>query len=154
MISIRKATEEDVQTLVALNHELFQEDAGQRDPQMNLNWALEEGEEYFEYMMMVNNSIGFLAESEGETVGYLVGRVKKRASFRPIRIAELESMFVYKPYRRLGVGKQLVDHFLAWTREWEVDRVTVTAYATNDPALNFYRKNGFVDRTISLELGL
>lgn len=154
MISIRRTTEEDVPTIVALNSALFQEDAGQRDPYANLNWSQEEGEPYFTNLMANENIVGFLAESEGEAAGYLVGVVNKQTLLRPTLTADLHSMFIYEAYRRQGVGQQLVDHFLAWTRERGVQRVTVSAYATNAPALNFYRKNGFVDRSIVLDLSL
>ena len=43
-VSIRRADEKDVSEIVELSYALFQEDAGQRDPWMNLNWPREEGD--------------------------------------------------------------------------------------------------------------
>ncbi|RME83448.1 MAG: GNAT family N-acetyltransferase, partial [Caldilineae bacterium] len=50
-ITIRRADEKDVPIIVELNYALFQEDAGQRDPFMNLNWPREEGHQYFSKLL-------------------------------------------------------------------------------------------------------
>jgi hypothetical protein len=42
-VVIRKGEIADLNHLVALNYALFQEDAGQRDPLMNLNWPRAQG---------------------------------------------------------------------------------------------------------------
>ena len=41
-VQIRKAISDDIASIVELNFALFQEDAGQRDPYMNLNWPKED----------------------------------------------------------------------------------------------------------------
>jgi len=46
-IEITQAKPSDVESIVALSYALFQEDAGQRDPTVNLEWAKEEGDSYF-----------------------------------------------------------------------------------------------------------
>lgn len=46
-ISVRVATEADVDTIVFLNQSLIQADAGQRDPATNLDWSAKSGHDYF-----------------------------------------------------------------------------------------------------------
>jgi hypothetical protein len=46
----RKATRSDMRTVVELSAALFQEDAGQRDSFMNLEWPRLEGEEIYTAM--------------------------------------------------------------------------------------------------------
>ena len=153
-VTIRHAAEKDVPIIVELNHALFQEDAGQRDPFMNLNWPQEEGHEYFSKLMRSERGLGLLAEAEGKVIGYLVGYLRRSSSLRPVKMAELESMYVREAYRGQGVGQQLVQKFLEWARERGVERVSVTAYVANERAVAFYEKLGFTAKRLTLELGL
>jgi hypothetical protein len=50
-VEVRKATPPDVPAIVALNDALFQEDAGQRDPSVNLDWAKQHGAGHFAEMV-------------------------------------------------------------------------------------------------------
>lgn len=153
-VTIRRAGEADVPIIVELNYALFQEDARQRDPFMNLNWPREEGQEYFTKLLKNEKSLGLLAERNGEVIGYLVGYLMRSSRLRPVKLAELESMYVREEYRSQGVGRQLVERFLEWIREQGGERVSVTAYAANERAIAFYRKMGFAPKSLTLELGL
>lgn len=150
-LRIRKAEHDDLEVIVALNHALFQEDAGQRDPYMNLNWAQEEGHPYFARHLGSETSYCLVAEQPGEVVGYLVGYTRQVSSLRIAREAALESIFVRRAFRGRGVGAQLVDAFLAWCREREMQRVAVTAYAANERAIRFYQHAGFRAASLTLE---
>jgi ribosomal protein S18 acetylase RimI-like enzyme len=151
---IRRAVEEDVSVIVEFNYALFQEDARQRDPFMNLNWPREEGHEYFSKLLKSEKSLGLLAEVDGQVVGYLIGYMMRSSTLRPVRLAELESMYVREEYRSRGIGQQLVERFLEWARGQGGERVSVTAYAANERAIAFYRKLGFAPKSLTLELGL
>jgi len=153
-ITIRRADEKDVPTIVELNYALFQEDARQRDPFMNLNWPHEEGHEYFTKLLKSEKSLGLLAEVNAEAVGYLIGYMRRSSSLRPVRLAELESMYVREEYRSQGVGRQLVERFLEWVKERGGERVSVTAYAANERAIAFYSKMGFTPKSLTLEVRL
>jgi ribosomal protein S18 acetylase RimI-like enzyme len=153
-IAIKQAGEKDVPIIVDLNSALFKEDAGQRDPFMNLKWPHEEGHDYFTKLLQSEKSVGLLAEIEGQVIGYLVGYLRQSSSLRPVRIAELESMYVQKEYRGQRVGQQLVRRFLEWSRKQGTERVSVTAYAANEEAVSFYKRMGFIPKNLTLELGL
>ena len=153
-IEITQAKPSDIKFIVALSYALFQEDAGQRDPTINLEWAKEEGEAYFSDLVANDNNIGLLATIEGKVVGYLVGRLIAASSYRPIKQAELESMFVQDEYRGQKIGTNLTDRFLEWAREKNARQVTVSAYEANDKAIEFYEKLGFQPRNLTLQLRL
>jgi GNAT superfamily N-acetyltransferase len=154
MITIRRAELADVPSVVALNHALFQEDAGQRDSTMNLNWAREHGNAYFARYFESDSSIIFLAEAGGQVVGYLAGYLQPPNDYRLVASAELESMFVESEFRAQGVGKQLAQEFIEWSRGKGAARMTVTAYAANPNAVAFYQRLGFVPKHTSLEMKL
>jgi ribosomal protein S18 acetylase RimI-like enzyme len=153
-VAIRAATIDDVAAIVSMNTLLFREDAGQRDPFMDLDWPKKEGEEYFRSLLSRPNTRCFIAEYGGEAVGYLIGFVRERDTLRPIVIAELQSMYVNRRHRDHGIGARLAQEFFAWCAERGVERVSVTAYASNDGAIRFYRRMGFQDKELTLEHGL
>lgn len=151
---IRPAEREDVVRIVALNAALFREDAGQRDPFTDQGWPEREGREYFTALLAQDDSVGLLAEAGDEVVGYLVGYVGGGSSLRPVRVAELESMYVSEKYRGRGVGARLVGEFLRWSRKRGAERASVTAYAANERAVRFYERSGFRPKSLTLEVGI
>jgi ribosomal protein S18 acetylase RimI-like enzyme len=153
-VTIRRASEADLHAVVKLSCALFQEDAGQRDPSMNLDWPKEEGETYYAGLIAGHGSVCIVAELSGNVVGYLTGYVRKMTRLRPMRLAELESMFVQNEFRGRDVGRQLVNSFLDWCREKGAQRVGVSAYVANDGAVAFYIALGFEPQRLTLELGL
>lgn len=153
-VQIRKATLDDIISIVELNFALFQEDAGQRDPFMNLNWPKEEGQEHFAKLVSGNDSVCLLATTREEVIGYLVGYLWDGGRLRPMKMVELESMYVRPNYRSQGIGRQLVNDFLRWSKQKGAQRVSVTAYAANARAIEFYRGLGFEPKSLSLEMGI
>lgn len=153
-ILLRSAQLSDLESIVRMNHSLFQEDSGTRDPFTNQDWALQDGAEFFSNHISSDSSLVLMAESGGESVGYLVGYVTQSSSVRPVRMAILESMFVTRSERSRGIGQQLLDAFLVWSQERNALQVSVTAYASNDAAVRFYRRCGFEPHTITLERSL
>ncbi len=101
-----------------------------------------------------DDAVCLLARREGAKVGYLAGYVRAATPLRPVSIAELQSMYVEEAERDRGVGGRLVQGFFAWASGREVGCVSVTTYAANGRAVDFYRHLGFVDRSVSLERAL
>jgi GNAT superfamily N-acetyltransferase len=150
-VTIRTAGRRDLDDVVALSVALFAEDAGQRDRHTNLDWPRREGHEYFGGLLTGPTTRCWLAEVDGDMAGSLVGRINRESSLRPVRVAELESMYVRPEYRGVGVGTALVAEFFEWARGRGAKLAAVTAYAANDRALAFYGRNGFVSRSVQLE---
>jgi GNAT superfamily N-acetyltransferase len=150
-MKIRKTTIKELKTIINLNHALFQEDAGTRDPFTNLNWPYEEGKKHFTKRIKGENNVCLLAEKNNEVIGYITGYIKKPDTLRPIKIAELESMFVKEKHRNKGVGKLLFKEFKKWSKGKRAERISVTAYSANKKAVNFYKKLRFEPKSLTLE---
>lgn len=151
---VRIAKPNDLDTIVEFSHKLFQEDAGQRDPFMNLNWAPEHGHDFFRPMITDDGCLCLLAEVEQNPAGFLIGILKKPSDVRPIHAAELFSMFVNEEFRGQQIGEGLARHFLSWAKENGAIRASVSAYAANTGAIRFYESLGFTPKNLSLEVGL
>ncbi len=151
---IRTATPADLDTVVGFSHKLFQEDAGQRDPFTNIDWAPEHGHDYFRPMINDDQFLCLLAEVDQNSVGFLIGYLKKPSDVRPIKAAELHSMFVDKAFRSQKIGEGLAQRFLEWAKENGSIRASVSAYAANVRAIAFYESMGFAPKNVSLEIGL
>ncbi len=76
-MQITRATKANVGDIVKLSHGLFQEDAGQRDKTVNLNWATEHGHNYFPGFIEREQAICLLAMVDGMVAGYLAGYVSR-----------------------------------------------------------------------------
>ena len=152
-VRIRTAEPEDVLDIVSLSHALFQEDAGSRDPTMNLQWAAQEGRGYFADLLADDAAACWLAVQApgGGAVGYLASRLSEANSLRIVRLATLESMYVRREFRDWSVGAKLVGWFLSWARETGARQASVTAYAANIGAVRFYRREGFSPKNLTLE---
>ena len=151
---VREAGMRDVGTLVELSSALFREDAGTRDPFTNLEWPDRYGHVYFAGFVERRDLVCLLAETQTVTVGYLAGYVRERSALRPVAVAELESMYVREGARGTGVGATLASEFLAWAEKRDARRVSVTAYASNERAIRFYERRGFLTKSLTLEMGL
>lgn len=142
----------DVGALVRLCSALFREDAGGRDPFTDVGWPTARGRDHFLALVSRNDALCLLATAGATPIGYLAGFVTEPTEIRPVRTAEIQSMYVEAGSRERGVGSALVDGFLSWARDQMAGRVSVTAYASNDAAVRFYERTGFRPRSVTLEM--
>ncbi len=153
-IPVRRAVQGDMRAIVGLSAVLFREDAGGRDPSVNLDWPREEGHGHFADLVAGEASVCLLAEVGGGVVVYLAARVREGTGPRPVRVAELESICVRENQRSRGVGTKLVEEFIGWAGSRGAARLSVTAYAANERAIRFCERFGFRPRSVSLERGV
>ncbi|HEY0735851.1 MAG TPA: GNAT family N-acetyltransferase [Herpetosiphonaceae bacterium] len=150
-IMIRTATTSDVPAIVALNDGLFEEDAYQRDPTVNRERDSAESIEHFMKLVTGEASTCLLAFVDSTPVGYLAGYTSGPNSFRPIKIARLESIFVNGEWRSRNVGARLHQELARWAQAQGAERIAVSAYAANLRAIAFYERQGFTPYTLTLE---
>lgn len=86
----------------------------------------------------------FVAEADGESVGYCVATVEKN-------IGEVDSLFVRSDHRSKGFGETLVLRALEWLREQNCDAIRIYVARGNEEVLDFYRRFGFAERFIVMQ---
>ena len=153
MINIRQARTDEVEKLQFLDDEVFIHDV-EFDPDLDMTWAKgEKGKTYFTNLVNDPNSYCLIAEDNDKAVGYLVTSFRE-TSYRKSRCAELQNMGVSLDYRSKGIGSMLIQKCLEWAKSKGYKKVYVSAYFGNLEAIKFYKKNGFVEIDLGLELDL
>ncbi|WP_163512959.1 GNAT family N-acetyltransferase [Fodinicola acaciae] len=150
-VLVRLATDADIDGLVASSTRLFAEDGGTRDPLTDTTWPANHGAKAFANSIASDDNLVVVAVHDDNIVGHLTGVLDEGSQSRPGKIATLRSMYVRPEHRGGGVGARLVAEFRKWAGDVGADRMTVTAYATNEGAQRFYQRQGFTPMFVSLE---
>jgi diamine N-acetyltransferase len=82
--------------------------------------------------------------SDGRTIGYAIGTINN------LEVAELDSLFVEKPFRIKGTGSRLVAMMIAWFERHRVASIMVNVALGNESTFSFYRRFGFFPRVTTL----
>lgn len=151
---VRIATAADIPGLVALTTGLFAEDSGTRDATLSQDWPRRHAAADFADAIRRHRRHLVVAADRATLTGYLNGAIGEPSAIRPIRVAVLYSMFVRPEARGRRVGGRLLEAFRGWAGAAGASHLSVTAYATNEAAIRFYRRHGFVAREVELELAL
>ncbi|MFJ9583104.1 GNAT family N-acetyltransferase [Streptomyces acidicola] len=153
-VVVRRAEHTDVDGLVACSSALFAEDAGTRDPSVNVDWPRQHGPQRFTAGMDDPSRLVLVADCNGEVVGHLVGVLGDASEMKPVKVATLVSMYVQPSFRRSRIGGRLVAEFLGWAKQAGAEGAEVTAYSSNDQAVRFYERNGFAPQSVTLQTSL
>ncbi|GIH77376.1 hypothetical protein Plo01_38050 [Planobispora longispora] len=150
-VVVRRAQARDLDGVVACSAALFAEDAGARDPALNVNWPREYGAAKFAEAVDDPGRLVLVADDGERIIGHLTGSVSGPTPMRPVVVATLGSIYVRPPYRGQKIGARLVEEFRAWARGHGAQYAGVTAYAGNEGASRFFERNGFVMHAVVRE---
>lgn len=154
MSKTRRAVDGDMQQVVASVAKLFAEDAGKNDPLVDVTWPDTSGFELYSSLLSNPACLIMVADVGGSVVGHLVGKLSLSTATRPSTVAFLESLYVDGAHRRKGLGGELIDGFLTWSRDHAAVRAIVTSYASNESAQRTYRRFQFELQSVVLTLTL
>lgn len=93
----------------------------------------------------------FIAESDGQAVGYLCGLVYRFPMCRkPIVI--LDALYIEEPYRHKGYATQLIKELKQFAKETEASAIELKVFSENTTAKSLYADQGFVETKRYLRL--
>ena len=148
---IRKTNINDLEDILLLSDGLTLTDFPY-DKKVDVNWAhTKVGEKYYEDKIKGALGVCFVAEVDNKIIGYITAGKKEVPSYRLVKVAELENIFVKAEYRSKGIGKKLMDKFINWAKELKMDKVAVSVFALNEKAIGFYKREGFDPQDLTLE---
>lgn len=85
-----------------------------------------------------------VAEQDGAVIAYVSGMIADMTTemFEPLRCGFLADVYVAPAYRRLGLGRQLVERLCLWFRDQDVTRFEWQVSAKNRAGLAFWAALG------------
>jgi len=86
----------------------------------------------------------YVAEMDGEVVGYILGRIKRTAPFMGgVMVGELADEWIAKKARRLGIADKLCRLLVRWLREQEVHSLEIRILEGNAASWAMLQPMGF-----------
>lgn len=107
--------------------------------------------------LSARDTCAFVAEVEGEIVGFLEGRLRSHADgCATSPVGYLEGWYVRPAWRRKGVGAALVEAFEAWARGEGCVELASDTWPENAGSVAAHRRLGFdeVDRVVTFRKAL
>lgn len=89
-------------------------------------------------------SNSWVAEIDGEVVGYILCRVKRVPQYMGgVLVGDLSDMWIRRKARRLGIGDKLVRIAIEWLRELGVHSIEIQVLWNNQVSWEIFDKMGF-----------
>ncbi|HEU5237468.1 MAG TPA: GNAT family N-acetyltransferase [Pyrinomonadaceae bacterium] len=92
-------------------------------------------------------SLGFVAESDNQLAGFLIGRIDDWESVPPVieprRIGIIDAVYVEEQFRRQGIGSQLIGTAVERMRAAKAVAVETVYDAWNDASSEVWHRAGF-----------
>jgi GNAT superfamily N-acetyltransferase len=153
MINIRKATVKDVSILQNLDQQIFLSDQ-KYDQDLDMNWAKSNnGKKYFSTLLKNSMNICLIAEQNNLPIGHIILNPKD-SIYKLSKSVEITSLGIDPKFRSQGIGSILIQKALEWVKINGFQKVYVNAYFKNLDGIKFYKKNGFSEIDLGLELTL
>ena len=147
-IEIRRVTLNDIKQLQNIGRQTFSETFSARNTAENMKKYLEEGftveklnaeldnpNSEFYFAMLDNNVLGYLKLNFGQS----------QTELKDDKALEIERIYVKKEFHGKKVGQILYDKAMQIAKQKNADYVWLGVWEENPRAINFYKKNGFVE---------
>jgi ribosomal protein S18 acetylase RimI-like enzyme len=147
-IEITRATVNDIERLQEIGRKTFFETFSAANTEENMKKYLEEGfstNKLAEELKNPNSEF-YLALLDGHVIGYLkLNFGKSQTEIKDDKALEIERIYVAKEFHGKKVGQLLYEKAIDVAKQKNADYVWLGVWEENPRAINFYRKNGFVE---------
>ena len=147
-ISTRKVTLGDIYELQRIGKQTFFETFSWGNTEDNMKKYLEEGFSIEKLTSEMNdkNAEIYFAEFDKRVVGYLkINFGKSQTELKDDKAVEIERIYVPHEFHGKKVGQVLYEKAIAIAKEKHAEYVWLGVWEKNPRAINFYKKNGFVE---------
>ena len=98
-------------------------------------------------------SVVYLAEYQGEIVGFILARVKRVPEYLGgVMVGELKDMWVEHKVRRLGIGEKLLRLAIEWCQDQKVHSLEAQILVGNDPIIKLVDSLGMKPELYQMRL--
>jgi ribosomal protein S18 acetylase RimI-like enzyme len=147
-IEIKKVTLNDIDQLQKIGRQTFYETFSVVNTEENLKKYLDEGFsiEILTAELNNKNSEFYFAKLDNNVIGYLkLNFGQSQTELQDDKALEIERIYVLKEFHGKNVGQLLYDKAIQIAREKSADYMWLGVWEENPRAINFYKKNGFVE---------
>ena len=153
-VTIRAAVLGDEWRLAVLNNCVQELHVANR-PDSFMPSDLDEVVEWFRAFLQSTSARIWIAEEQGEFVGYVTSIVRERPEnvfCRPHQWCEIDQIAVALEFRRRGIGSALIQKAVATARAEGIAVVELGSWSFNEGARQAFGKLGFAPKFVRWEL--
>jgi ribosomal protein S18 acetylase RimI-like enzyme len=147
-IEIRKVSLSDIDELQSISRQTFTETFADTNTESDMKKYLSENLsiDTLTNEMLVPDSEFYFALTDHKVIGYLkLNFGKAQTELKDKKALEIERIYVLKEFHGKKVGQILYDFALQIASGIKADYVWLGVWEKNFRAINFYKKNGFVE---------
>jgi diamine N-acetyltransferase len=92
-----------------------------------------------------------------ELVGYIYFTIKKRSENKFMNseeILKVNTLGVSPDYNNIGIGSELLEEVKKYAQKKNIKKIILSVWTFNNNALNFYKKNNFIEVKKEMEFNL
>jgi ribosomal protein S18 acetylase RimI-like enzyme len=147
-IEIRELTINDIVELQKISRQTFHETFAALNSEENMAKYLEEelSIEKLTAELKNTNSAFYFAVSNGKVIGYLkLNFGESQTELKEQKSVEIERIYVLKEFQGQHIGQLLYNKAIQVARQKNAEYVWLGVWEENIKAINFYKKNGFIE---------
>ena len=153
MYKVRSFHRSDLEQLTNFWKELLSDSTAAINPVLITDENVSRWQEYVMKIHEEDENQFFVAEFDGRLVGYIL--FLKQSEF-PLTTsaswASINELYVDPSFRRKGIGIKLMEQALKYLKTKGITHVRINVNAGNQAAINLYRKFGFKDHSLGMQL--
>ena len=147
-IKITKINLTEIEQLQAIGRQTFLETFAGGNTQENMQQYLEEGFAIDKLTVELTNPYSefYFAKIDNQVVGYLkINFGQAQTELNDNNALEIERIYVLKEFHGKKVGQILYDYAFERAKQANADYLWLGVWEENPRAINFYKKNGFIE---------
>lgn len=147
-IDIVRVTPDDIEQLRKIGRETFSETFSAGNTEENMRKYLDEGfsPEKLKAELTDENTEFYFAALDTHVIGYLkLNAGQSQTELKDEKALEIERIYVLKEFHGKNVGQILYEKAIQVARKHNADYVWLGVWEENPRAIQFYKKNGFVE---------
>ena len=147
-IDIEKITMSDIDELQKIGRQTFYETFSESNTEENMKNYLESGfsVDKIKTELSDENAEFYFAKIDKKIIGYLkLNFGQSQTELKDDKALEIERIYVLKEFQGKKVGQILYDKAIEIAKQKKADFVWLGVWEENPRAINFYKKNGFVE---------
>jgi diamine N-acetyltransferase len=147
-IEIVKVTLSDIEQLQKISRDTFYQTFSEGNTKADMSKYLEDSFSVKKLTSEINqeNSEFYFAKNENNIVGYLkINFGEAQSELKNNNSLEIERIYIEKEFQGKKIGQCLFAKASQIARENKVEYIWLGVWNENESAINFYKKNGFLE---------